>query len=132
MKVLVDTSVWSLSLRKKGPADHPAVKKLAALLDEGEEVAITGTILQEMLQAFRNSGTAQRMGRYFEAIPILPLGRSEYTAAAAIHRKCAANGIAASTIDCQIAEAAIHHGYTLLTADRDFDRVARHTSLKLA
>jgi len=26
MTVLVDTSVWSLSLRKDGPANHPAVK----------------------------------------------------------------------------------------------------------
>jgi hypothetical protein len=131
MKVLVDTSVWSLSLRKKGPVNHPAVKKLFALLDEGEDVAITGTILQEVLQAFKNSGTAQRVARNFEALPLLALSRSEYMKAAAIHRKCASKGVAASTVDCQIAEAAIYHGYVLLTADKDFDRIANHTGLKL-
>jgi hypothetical protein len=38
LRVLVDTSVWSLALRKQGPADHPAVEKLTQLLRNGEDV----------------------------------------------------------------------------------------------
>ena len=132
MRVLVDTSVWSLSLRKKGPADHPAVGKLFVLLDEGEDVAVTGTILQEVLQAFRHAATARRVARYLEALPLLGLSRSGYVDAAALRRKCASKGVAASTVDCQIAQTAIHHGYLLLTADRDFERISSHTALKLA
>ena len=131
MKVVVDTSVWSLSLRKKGPADHEAVSKLASLLDDGEEVLITGTILQEVLQAFRHPATARKVARYFEPLPLVELARSDYAAAAALHRRCASRGVTASTTDCQIAQAAISRNCPLLTTDRDFARIARCSDLKL-
>jgi uncharacterized protein (DUF433 family) len=54
MRVLVDTSVWSLALRKKGPSAHSTVEKLTSLLQEDEDVVLTGMILQEILQAFRS------------------------------------------------------------------------------
>jgi predicted nucleic acid-binding protein len=132
VRVLVDTSVWSYAFRKAGPADHPAVKKLSLLLEEGEDIALTGTILQEILQAFRHAATRRTVSEHLEAVPIIPLDRDDYVAAAALHRRCAAKGIAASTVDCQIAQAAIKAGYLLLTADEDFKFIARHTSLKLA
>ena len=62
--MLVDTSVWSLALRKKGPADHPDVTRLAQLLRDGEDVYLTGTILQEILQAFRSESVFRRVARY--------------------------------------------------------------------
>jgi len=132
VRVLVDTSIWSLALRKKGPADHPGVLKLTELLREGEEVLLTGTILQEILQAFRADTTFRRVARYLEPFPLLPLERSDYVAAARIHRDCAEKGVSASTADCQIAAAAIRHRCALLTADRDFERMARHCELVLA
>jgi len=45
MRVLVDTSVWSLALRKKGPVDHPAVRALSSLLLAGEDVFLVGVVL---------------------------------------------------------------------------------------
>ena len=54
MRVLVDTSVWSLALRKKGPTDHPSVRALSSLLLAGEDVFLVGLVLQEVLQAFRS------------------------------------------------------------------------------
>lgn len=131
MKVLVDTSVWSLSLRKKGPADHPAVLKLAALLDGGEEVVLTGLILQEILQAFRSDATFRKMVRYLEPFSVLELRRGDFLEAARIHRRCAHKGISATSADCQIAVAAIRNDCVLLTADKDFGRIARICDLKL-
>ena len=131
MRVLVDTSVWSLALRKKGPANHPGVEKLSLLLNEGEDIFITGTILQEILQAFRDARTLKTVVSHLDPIPLLPLDRTDFVEAAAIHRQCASNGITTSTTDCQIAEAAIRHDCLLLTADRDFLSIARHTDLKL-
>ena len=131
MKVVVDTSVWSLSLRRKGPAEHEAVRQLATLLDEGEEVLITGTILQEVLQAFRHPATARKVARYLAPLSLVELERSDYAAAAALHRRCAARGITASTTDCQIAQAAIARDCPLLTTDRDFAQIARNSDLKL-
>ena len=131
MKALVDTSVWSLALRRKGPADHPCVQKLGALLSGNEDVVLTGLILQEVLQAFRADSTFRRVVGYFEPFPLLELHRSDFIAAARLHRKCAAKGISASTADCQIAIASVENDCPLLTADKDFPRIARCSSLKL-
>ena len=131
MRVVVDTSVWSLSLRRKGPADHEAVRKLATLLDQGEEVLITGTILQEVLQAFRHPATARKVARHFAPLSLVELARDDYAAAAALHRRCASKGVSASTTDCQIAQAAISSDCPLLTTDRDFGQIARCSDLKL-
>jgi hypothetical protein len=132
MRVLVDTSVWSLSLRRKGPADHPAVEKLTELLRNGEDIFLTGCILQEILQAFRSESTFRRVAHYFEPFPLLPFERADHVAAARMHRTCAQHGVSASTIDCQIAVAAIHHDCALLSADKDFERMALHCGLVLA
>ena len=131
-KVLVDTSVWSLALRKKGPSTHLAVEKLASLLREDEDVVLTGLILQEILQAFRSESPFRRVARYLEPFPLLELDRRDFIAAASLHRECAATGVSVSTADCQIAAAAIRHDCLLLSADKDFERIARLSPLKLA
>jgi predicted nucleic acid-binding protein len=132
MRVLVDTSVWSLSLRREGPADHVAVVKLTTLIDRNTSLVLTGLILQEILQAFRSDREARRVARYLEPVPLLQLARSDYVAAASLRRRCAAEGVAASTADCQIAAAAIGHKCALLTADADFERIAEVSRLSLA
>ena len=131
MRALVDTSVWSLSLRKKRPAEHVTVKKLMSLLRADEDVFLTGLILQEILQAFRSDSTFRKVARHLEPFPLLELERVDFVAAASLHRKCAAKGISTSTADCQIATAAIRHRCLLLSADKDFERIARFSNLKL-
>ena len=132
MRVLVDTSVWSLALRKKGPVDHPAVRGLSSLLEANEDVVLTGIILQEVLQAFRSETTFRTVARHLAPFPLLRLDRADYVGAAALHRRCAGKGVAVSTADCQIAAAAIRHGCRLLTADADLERIARLSDLALA
>lgn len=132
MRVLVDTSVWSLALRRQGPADHVTVAKLTTFLDSGDEVLLTGLILQEVLQACRNERAFQKFAVYLEPFRLLALDRSNYLLAARIHRTCRSTGVSASTADSQIAAAAIEHKCHLLTADRDFERIAEHCSLELA
>ena len=97
MRVLVDTCVWSLALRRQGPVDHPAVRAFSALLEKGEEVVIIGVILQEILQAFRADATFRKMVRHLEGFPLLPVGRDGHVAAARLHRACAASGVTAAT-----------------------------------
>ena len=128
---MADTSVWSLALRKKGAVDHPAVAGLGSLLRANENVFLTGLILQEVLQAFRSEASFRTIVRHLEPFPLLTLERSDYVDAARLHRRCAANALTVSTADCQIAAAAIRHGCLLLTADKDFERMARVSDLKL-
>ena len=131
MRVLVDTSVWSLALRKKGPADHPSVRALSSLLLAGEDVFLVGVVLQEVLQAFRSEKPFQTIAMHLEPFTLLPLERSDFVAAASLHRRCAAKGLTTSTVDCQIATAAMRHNCRLLSADDDFKRIAQVSDLKL-
>jgi predicted nucleic acid-binding protein len=123
--------VWSLLFRKGGPADHRQVGKLMDLLASQEQVALTGSILQEVLQAFRSEDKVANMIEHFAPFPLLPLERETCIEAAALFRRCAAKGGVVSTIDCQIAAAALHHGYAVLTADADFGRIASVSDLVL-
>ena len=132
MRILVDTSVWSLSFRKRGPADHPAVHELTAALEANQNLVLTGLILQEILQAFRRNAAFRRAVELLEPFPLLELGCAEYVAAARLHRTCASKGVSVTTADCQIAAAAICHDCLLLTADKDFERIAGLSDLKLA
>lgn len=52
MSLLVDTSVWSLALRRDRAPDLAEVEALSKALVSGEQVVTTGLILQELLQGF--------------------------------------------------------------------------------
>ncbi|MGH9896491.1 MAG: type II toxin-antitoxin system VapC family toxin [bacterium] len=128
---MVDTSVWSLALRKGGPTDHTSVRKLREVLEHGEDVFLIGVILQELLQGFRDKRTIGRLSGRLQSFDLLPLERRHYVAAAQLRRRCVSNGVTPSTIDALIASAAIEHRSWLLTADDDFEHIARVTRLKL-
>ena len=131
MRVLVDTSVWSLALRRGGPADHPAIEKLSALLDSGDDLFLTGVILQEILQAFRSEEVAAQVAASLEPFPLLAGDPPTVRSAARLFRRCRDKGLGASTIDCHIAASAIENGCQLLTTDRDFQRMVRVSPLQL-
>lgn len=52
MNVLVDTSVWSLVLRRRVPDDSALERELTALIQEGR-VMMIGAIRQELLSGVR-------------------------------------------------------------------------------
>lgn len=90
-----------------------------------------GLVLQELLQGF--SGTKARILilEHFSAVPLLAPDRDDYIEAAALRNSCRRAGVQAGTIDALIAHLCIHHGLTLLSTDRDFENIAKHTELKV-
>lgn len=131
MSVLVDTSVWSLALRRDRPAAAPEVDRLRVAIERGD-ACLTGVILQEVLQGFPRADRARRLVEYLAPFPLLALHRGDYVYAAEIRNQCRGRGLAVTTVDAQIAAAAINHRCSLLTADQDFGRIARHFPLRLA
>jgi predicted nucleic acid-binding protein len=130
MSVLVDTSVWSLALRRDAPAGGREVETLRAAIEAGE-ACLTGAILQEVLQGFPSLERGRRLIDYLAPFPLLELRRGDFVFAAEIRNKCRSKGLALTTIDAQIAAAAINHRCSLLTADSDFKGIARHYPLRL-
>jgi hypothetical protein len=130
VSVLVDTSVWSLALRRDKPEATREVGALGAAVERGS-VCLIGAILQEVLQGFPSPDRSRRLLEALAPFPLLTLHRGDYVFAAEIRNKCRAKGLSISSVDAQIAAAAINHRCSLLTTDADFRGIARHFPLKL-
>jgi predicted nucleic acid-binding protein len=127
----VDTSVWSLALRRDPPASAPEVLLLRRALDDGDVVLTTGLVLQELLQGFRGPRARERIVEAFSALPFVVPDRSDYVEAAGLRNACRRKGVQIGTIDALLAQLCLHHDLTLVTTDADFARMASVCPLRL-
>lgn len=131
MTLLVDTSVWSLALRRDSTSSEPEVLALRDALEGGDLVVTTGLILQELLQGFSGPRAHAQIVDRFAALPLLPPDREDHVAAAGIRNACRRAGVQIGTIDALLAQLCVRHQLTLLTTDKDFALVAEHTALRV-
>lgn len=131
MTLLVDTSVWSLALRRDHAATEPAVLYLRDALLGSEVVVTTGLILQELLQGFSGPKAAAQIVERFSALPLLQPDRDDHIAAAELRNTCRQAGVQIGTVDALIAQLCIRHELTLLTTDKDFTHAAQHCALQV-
>ena len=130
MNLVVDTSVWSLVLRRpRVDESHPLVRAFRAHVDAGDGLFLIGNILQELLDGLRSKKDFDRLKGLLEPFPLLALKRETYVSAAGLRQQCRWKGIQIGPIDCLIAAACIEHGFPLLTGDRDFWHIAKHSDL---
>jgi len=131
VSLLVDTSVWSLALRRDAASSAPEVRSLRKALEGGESVVSTGLILQELLQGFAGPRARKDIIDRFSALPFLVPGRQDHIDAAELRNRCRRAGIQVATIDALLAQLCIRHQLTLLTTDMDFVRAALHCPLRV-
>ena len=130
MNIVVDTSVWSLVLRRRRDrVTGPWVDAFTTHVKAGDEIFITGVILQELLDGVRSTRDFDRLLAVMDPFPLLPTDRHTYVLAAQTSNTCRRKGVQAGSIDFLIAAACIQNGCPLLTADKDFGHIARHTEL---
>jgi predicted nucleic acid-binding protein len=133
VSLFVDTSVWSLALRRDAvdPDRSPYVAALGAAIRSGEPIFTTGLVLQEILQGFRGPRQRDRILERFAALPLLVPDRTDHIEAAEIRNRCRRRGIQIGTIDALLTALCIRHELALLTSDADFARVADREPLLL-
>ncbi len=131
MRLLVDTSVWSLAFRANAPSTLPKIRRLAQALRDGEQVFTTGLILQELLQGFPDDEAREAILLRFRALPQIVPDRRDYVQAAELRRELSEEGLRIGTIDALLAQLCLRHDLTLLTTDLAFNRVAELTSLSV-
>jgi predicted nucleic acid-binding protein len=131
MKILVDTSIWSLALRRPSGVVNEEAILLKTMIEQGEDIYLLGVILQEVLQGIRNLKDFLALKVYFEAFPLINLVREDYVRAAGLKNQLIRKERQGSTIDVLIASAAISHRCHLFTADKHFTPIAEHSELKL-
>lgn len=131
MSLLVDTSVWSLALRRDAPTGAPEVQALRTALETGDTVVCTGLVLQELLQGFAGPKARDGILRRFSALPFVSPDRGDHVEAAELRNHCRRKGVQLATIDALIAQLCIRHDLTLLSADADFRHAARVCPLRV-
>ncbi len=130
MSILIDTSVWSLSIRRH-PPDLPEVTALRDALNGQDLVATTGVILQEVLQGLTTEAARTAVRDQMDGMNYLEADRNDHLTAADVFVGCRERGIQIGSIDALIAAICIRRDLTLLTTDRDFAHVAKRTGLRL-
>jgi predicted nucleic acid-binding protein len=128
--VIVDTSAWVEYLQRKGSPGHLA---LEAAIKGDEPVTIPEVVRMELLIGGTSEEWATRRRRMLDAYDVVALEPLiDMEEAAAIHRRCRRAGeTPRNLIDCMVAAVAIRRDEPLLHRDRDFDVIARHTTLQV-
>ncbi|MGH8551177.1 MAG: hypothetical protein ACRERU_21735 [Methylococcales bacterium] len=66
MKVVVDTSAWSLALRRKESSSNRLIALFRDLIADGR-VALLGSVRQEVLSGLRHAEQFERLRNYLRA-----------------------------------------------------------------
>jgi predicted nucleic acid-binding protein len=123
--LLVDTSVW-IELFRKPP-------KLDVRRIDLEEVVTCLPIVQEVLQGFADEAAFRTAREAMLALPMVesPLSLSVFEEAVDLYRSARRAALTVrSSVDCLIATCALRNDLTVLHQDRDFDLLAKVSSLK--
>jgi predicted nucleic acid-binding protein len=131
MKVVVDTSVWSLALRRNRIQEEPPqVLSLRELIADNR-VAVLGVIRQEVLSGIRETEQFVRLREYLRAFPNLELEIEDYELAAEFYNTCRRSGIQGNNTDFLICAVAYRRSYSILTTDGDFVLFGEHLPVTL-
>jgi predicted nucleic acid-binding protein len=124
VNVLVDTSVWSLALRRPPTSRSVEAAELVELIREGR-VAMIGAIRQEILSGVRSSKQYRDLRDRLRAFGDVLLDESDYEAAATCFSRCRAKGLQGSNTDFLMCAASLRRRLAILTTDKDFEGFAR-------
>ena len=130
MKVIVDTCIWSLALRRqKVVADetHIILKNLI----QQSQVQMLGPIRQELLSGISSHAQFTKLKTYLSFFLDLPLLTKHYETAGDYSNICRRKGIQGSAIDFLICAAAAHDQLPILTLDKDFLSYAKYLPILL-
>ena len=132
MKVLVDTSVWSLSLRKRtlSKREEKIVNELKELIYE-LRVTIIGPIRQELLSGISDNKKFGNLKEKLESFEDMPISREDYEKAAEISNICRKKGIQGSHTDFLICAVALNNDMAIFTTDIDFSNYKKHIKINL-
>ncbi len=124
MRIVVDTSVWSLALRRRRASAEPEALELADLIREGR-ASIIGPIRQELLSGIPAQAQCETLREYLRPFPDVELVVDDFEEAAAFFKRCRARGIQGSNTDFLICAVAVRRNSAILTTDEDFSHFAR-------
>jgi len=132
MKVLIDTSVWSLAFRKKEKTEYEIklITYLSEIVRDLRSVMI-GPIRQEILSGISDESKFSEMQNKLSIFLDWPMETEDYELAAKFYNECRKNGIQGSHIDYLICAVAFRNNFKILTLDKDFEHYRKYTGILL-
>ena len=130
MRVLVDTSVWSLALRRRSVDDSPYIRELINLISDSR-VQMIGPIRQEILSGIKAKSQFASLQEQLHPFPDLELCAEDFEYAAALYNTLRGKGIQGSNTDFLICSVSLRHSLSIFTTDNDFTLFARHIPIRL-
>ncbi|MBN2188946.1 MAG: PIN domain-containing protein [Chitinispirillaceae bacterium] len=132
MNIVVDTSAWSLLLRRERRNEENAfLKRLRLFLQREDIIYLVGPVLQELLDGIKHQKQFDLLVEYLEPFPIIECTRTDFITAARLKNLCRSKGVQAGSVDFLIAAACVNRKYPLLTSDNDFSLIAKYCPLIL-
>src|SRR5689334_22115211 len=123
MNILIDTSVWSVGLRRMRRDLNPSERKILFewhdILKRGDACLI-GPIFQEVLSGISNPKLVQDLALQLATVTEIRTARSTWLLAAEFYNLCRGSGIVPEAIDMSICAAASESDLPIFTLDPDF------------
>ncbi len=134
MKVLIDTSVWSLALRRKraklNNSELQIVEELIELIKETRAILI-GPIRQEILSGINSKSQFEKLKKKLRAFDDFLITLNDYETASDFFNVCRNNGIQGSHIDFLICAVSHNNNFSILTTDKDFENYSKFVEAQL-
>jgi predicted nucleic acid-binding protein len=132
--VLVDTTLWSLALRRRAQqlslAERRLVDEWVDVVSSGRAVLI-GPVRQEVLSGIRGEETFEALRRTLSSFRYLEILPDDYTEAARFFNLCRSRGVTGSHVDMLICATAARYEVPIFTTDPDFTGYAQHVPIRL-
>jgi len=131
-KVLIDTSVWSMALRrnKPGKREVQVTEELTTLIRE-YRIAIVGPIRQELLSGISNQTVFEELKNRMSIFTDYLIRTSDYELAAEYANICRRNGIQGSHTDFLICAVAVRNEWKIFSEDNDFQNYKKYLPINL-
>ena len=126
--MLVDTSVWSLAMRRK--EKNEIAEKLAELILESLVVMI-GPVRQELLSGISDEAVFNKLRSSLQSFDDLPSTTEDYETAAEYFNICRKKGVQGSHTDFLICALAYNNNLLIFTTDQDFQHYAKYLPIQL-
>ena len=134
MSALVDTSIWSLALRREtrgfDARERRLVEQWRELVTAGEALLI-GPIRQEILSGIRAERTFNELANWLRYFDLIELQPGDFDQAARFFNALRSKGVTGTPTDMLMSAVAHRCEIPIFTIDGDFGRFARHLPLQL-
>jgi hypothetical protein len=128
VKVLADTSVWRMALRRKGPYD--ITKQLMDLI-ESSSVVMIGQVRQEILSGLIHEDMYFRLKESLFAFNDFITTTHDYETAARYYNVCRKHDAYGSYTDFFVCAVANNNNLPVFTVNKELERIAQYISVEI-